>query len=151
MSLFNQINEDIKSAMLSREKEKLETLRSIKAAFLVAKTEKGGSHELTEDAELKIVQKLLKQRKDSAEIYKQQKREDLYQKEMFEASVLEKYLPAPMTEDELVKVLKGIIEQTGAKSVAEIGKVMGVASKQLAGKADGKIVAVKVRELLGGQ
>jgi uncharacterized protein len=150
MSLFNQINEDIKAAMLSREKDKLETLRSIKAAFLVAKTEKGGNHELTEDAELKIVQKLLKQRKDSAEIYHQQKRDDLYQKEMFEASVLEKYLPAPMTEEELVKELKVIIDQTGAKTVAEIGKVMAVASKQLAGKADGKIIAGKAKELLGG-
>lgn len=136
--------------MLSREKDKLETLRSIKAAFLVAKTEKGGNHELTEDAELKIVQKLLKQRKDSAEIYHQQKRDDLYQKEMFEASVLEKYLPAPMTEEELVKELKVIIDQTGAKTVAEIGKVMAVASKQLAGKADGKIIAGKAKELLGG-
>ena len=150
MSLFNKINEDIKAAMLSREKDKLETLRSIKAAFLVAKTEKGGNHELTEDAELKIVQKLLKQRKDSAEIYHQQKRDDLYQKEMFEASVLEKYLPAPMTEEELVKELKVIIDQTGAKTVAEIGKVMAVASKQLAGKADGKIIAGKAKELLGG-
>lgn len=150
MSLFEKINEDIKSAMLAREKDRLETLRSIKSAFLLAKTEKGGNHELTEDAELKIIAKLLKQRKDSAVIYKEQKRDDLYQKEMIEAAVLEEYLPAPMTEEELVKVLKEIISQVGAKSAAEIGKVMGVASKQLAGKADGKIIAAKAKELLGG-
>lgn len=149
MSLFEKINNDIKSAMLAREKDRLETLRSIKAAFLVAKTEKGASHDLTEEIEIKIVQKLFKQRKDSAEIYKEQNRTDLYQKEMTEASILEEYLPAQMSEEEIVKVLKEIISEVGAKSVAEIGKVMGVASKRFAGKADGKLIAAKAREILG--
>lgn len=149
MSLFEKINNDIKSAMLAREKDRLETLRSIKAAFLVAKTEKGASHDLTEEIEIKIVQKLFKQRKDSAEIYKEQNRTDLYQKEMTEALILEEYLPAQMSEEEIVKVLKEIISEVGAKSVAEIGKVMGVASKRFAGKADGKLIAAKAREILG--
>ncbi len=150
MPLNEKINEDIKSAMLSKDKDRLETLRSVKAAFLVALTEKGGTHQLTDDAALKIIAKLLKQRKDSAIIYKEQNRNDLYQKEMTEAAVLEEYLPVPLTEEELTNVLKDIISQAGATSVADLGKVMAVASKQLAGKADGKMVAAKAREILGG-
>jgi len=150
MPLIEKINEDIKSAMLSKNKDRLETLRSVKAAFLLALTEKGGTHQLTDEAALKIIAKLLKQRKDSAIIYKEQNRNDLYQKEMTEAAVLEEYLPVPLTEEELTKVLKDIISQAGATSVADMGKVMAVASKQLAGKAEGKIVAAKAREILGG-
>ncbi len=150
MSLFEKINSDIKSAMLSKEKDRLETLRAVKAAFLIAKTEKGASHELTQEAEIKIIQKLHKQRKESASIYKEQNRNDLYLKEIAEAAILEEYLPAPLNEEELIMILKAIISETGAKSLSEVGRVMGVASKKLAGKADGKLIAAKVKELLGG-
>jgi uncharacterized protein len=148
MSLFNQISEDIKAAMLAREKDKLEALRAVKAALLLAKTEKGGSDELSEAVELAVLQKLLKQRKESADIYKQQNRNDLYEVEIQQASVIEKYLPAMMGEEELVAKLKEIIAQVGAKSPAEMGKVMGVASKQLAGKADNRMISEKVKQLL---
>jgi uncharacterized protein len=148
MSLFDQVNEDIKKAMLAREKDKLEALRAIKAAFLIAKTEKAGSDELSPDTELKIIQKLVKQRKESAEIYQQQNRIDLYDKEILEATVIEGYLPAQMSDEELTGLLKGIIEKVGAKSAADFGKVMGTASKELAGKADGKVISQKVKELL---
>lgn len=134
--------------MLSRDKDRLETLRSIKSAFLLAKTEKGASHDLTEETELKIIQKLLKQRKDSAEIYQQQKRNDLYEKEMLEASILSEYLPAPMSVEELNKALMQIISEAGAKTTSDMGKVMGIASKKLAGKADGKLIAAGVRAIL---
>ena len=148
MSLFDQINQDIKAAMLAREKDKLEALRAVKSAFLLAKTEKGGSGELTPDAELKIIQKLVKQRKESAEIYQSQNRDDLYNKEMVEAGYIEEYLPKQMNEEELVAELKIIIAEVGACNASDMGKVMGVASKKLAGKADGKLMATKVRELL---
>lgn len=149
MSLFDQVNQDIKAAMLAREKDKLEALRAIKSAFLLAKTEKGGSTELSADTELKIIQKLVKQRKESADIYKTQNRQDLYDKEMLEATVIEAYLPKQMDEQELVDELKKIIGEVGASGQSDMGKVMGVASKKLAGKADGKHIASKVRELLG--
>ena len=148
MSLFNQVNEDIKKAMLAREKDKLEALRAIKAAFLLAKTEKGGMDEIPPDVELKIIQKLVKQRRESADIYKQQNRIDLYDKEVLEANVIETYLPAQMSDEELNAVIKGIIEKTGAKTAADFGKVMGAATKELSGKADGKIISQKVKELL---
>lgn len=148
MSLFNQVNEDIKKAMLAKEKDKLEALRAIKAAFLLAKTEKGGMDELPADLELKIIQKLIKQRRESADIYKQQNRLDLYDKEVLEANVIETYLPAQMTEEELTAILKGIIEKVGAKTAADFGKVMGVAAKELSGKADGKLISQKVKEML---
>ncbi|NJK95083.1 MAG: GatB/YqeY domain-containing protein [Bacteroidales bacterium] len=149
MSLFNQVNEDIKKAMLAREKDKLEALRAIKAAFLLAKTEKGGMDELPSDVELKIIQKLIKQRRESADIYKQQNRTDLYDKEILEANVIETYLPAQMSDEELNAIIKGIVEKAGAKSPADFGKVMGIAAKELSGKADGKIISQKVKELLG--
>ncbi len=148
MSLFDQVNEDIKKAMLAREKDKLEALRAIKAAFLLAKTEKGGMDELPADVELKIIQKLIKQRRESADIYKQQNRIDLYDKEVLEANVIETYLPAAMSDEELNAVIKSIIEKVGAKTAADFGKVMGVAAKELSGKADGKVISAKVKEML---
>lgn len=148
MSLFDQINEDIKKAMLAKEKDKLEALRAVKAAFLVAKTEKGAAETLSPDSELKIIQKLIKQRKESAEIYLTQNRKDLYDKEVLEASVIEQYLPKQMSADEIKAVLKQIIEKVGAKAPSDMGKVMGVASKELAGKADGKLIAETVKLLL---
>lgn len=149
MSLFDQINEDIKKAMLNKEpKDRLEALRAIKAAFLLAKTEKAGV-ELTSDLELKILNKLVKQRKESAEIYKSQNREDLASKEIAEAEVIEKYLPAPLSIEELEKGIKDIIERLGAKTIAEMGKVMGSANKEFAGRADGKQISDLVKKLLG--
>ncbi|MDR1866209.1 MAG: GatB/YqeY domain-containing protein [Bacteroidales bacterium] len=148
MSLFDTVSEEIKKAMLAREKDKLEALRAIKAAFLLGRTEVGAHGELTPDAELKIIRKLVKQRKESAEIYQQQARPDLAEKELFEASVIEQYLPAPISEAELESVLKGIIEQTGATTEAHAGKVTGVAIRELAGKVDGKIISEKVKQML---
>jgi uncharacterized protein YqeY len=148
MTLFDQVNEDIKKAMLAREKDKLEALRAIKAAFLLAKTEKAGMEELPADVELKIIQKLIKQRRESADIYKQQNRIDLYDKEVLEANVIETYLPAAMSDEELNAIIKNIVERVGAKTAADFGKVMGVASKELSGKADGKVISQKVKELL---
>ena len=148
MPLFDQINEDIKKAMLAKEKEKLEALRAVKAAFLLAKSEKGASDELADPDAIKILQKLVKQRKESADIYEQQNREDLYNKEVSEAKYIEAYLPEQMGEEEIVKILKEIITETGASAPSDMGKVMGVASKKFAGKADNKLVAQKVKELL---
>jgi uncharacterized protein len=148
MSLFEKISEDLKAAMLAKHKDRLESLRAIKTAFLLAKTE-SGSHDLSAEQELKIVQKLVKQRKESAEIFKTQNRMDLYQNEVNEASIIEEYLPKQMTEAELIPVLKAIMERLGAVSVKDMGKVMGTASKELAGKADSRMIAEKVKELLG--
>jgi len=148
MSLFDTVSEDIKKAMLAKEKEKLEAIRSVKAAFLLARTEAGAGGELTLEAELKIVQKLVKQRRESAEIYQQQNRHDLADKELLEASVIEQYLPAQMSEQELEAALKTIIERVGAKAPSDMGKVMGIATKELSGKADGKAISTKVKQLL---
>ena len=148
MSLFDTISEDIKKAMLAKEKDKLEALRAVKTAFQLARTNAGASGELSPEEELKIVQKLVKQRKESAEIYQQQNRPDLADKELLEASVIEQYLPAQMGEQELETVLKAIIERIGAKTPADMGKVMGVATKELSGKADGKAISIKVKQLL---
>jgi len=148
MSLYDTVSEDIKKAMLAREKEKLEAFRGVKAAFQLARTEAGAGGELTPEAELKIVQKLVKQRRESAEIYQQQNRQDLADKELFEASVIEQYLPAQMSEQELETVLKAIIERVGAKVPSDMGKVMSVATKELSGKADGKAISIKVKQLL---
>lgn len=148
MTLFDKINEDIKNAMLNKEsKVKLEALRAIKAAFLLAKTEKAGV-ELTEDMELKILNKLVKQRKESADIYRTQNRPDLYEKEEAEIEVIEAYLPAPVSAEEIENIIKTVIEKTGAKALSDLGKVMGVASKELAGKADGKVISEIVKRLL---
>lgn len=148
MSLFDKVNGDIKAAILSKEKGKLEALRAVKTAFLLAKTEKGAPAELTNEVELKVIQKLIKQRKESAEIYISQGRKDLHDAEMFEASVIEQYLPKQLSTDELQKALKEIIEKVGAKTISDLGKVMGIATKELAGKADGKLIASTVKNLL---
>ena len=148
MSLFEQVNEDIKAAMLAREKDKLEALRGIKAAFLIAKTEKGASETLSSETEIKVLQKIVKQRKESADIYNSQGRKDLGDKELFEASVIEHYLPKQMDAEELKKILKGIISKVGAKAPSDMGKVMGAATKELAGKADGKLISEIVKSLL---
>lgn len=146
MALFEIISEDIKSAMMAREKEKLEALRSVKAAFLLAKSDK--TVDLTEEKEIAIIQKLVKQRKEAADIYKANNRMELCEKELFELSVLEKYLPAKLSDEELTAIIKDIIEKLGVTSPKEMGKIIGIANKQLSGKADGKAIADKVRELL---
>lgn len=149
MSLVEKINEDLKKAMLGKEpKEKIEALRAIKSAFLLAKTEAGGTGEISSDVELKIIQKLVKQRKDSAAEYAAQNRADLVEKEQKEAEVISHYLPAQMSEAELEAALKEIITEVGASSAKEMGKVIGAANKKLAGKADGKAIADKVKQLL---
>jgi uncharacterized protein YqeY len=149
MSLQEQINEDIKNAMRSKDKIALEALRSAKTAFTIEKTKTASGTELSGDEELKIVQKLVKQRNDSAAIYKEQGREDLYEKEVAEASILEKYLPAKMSAEELTLAIKAIIDKSGASSMKDMGKVMGMATKELAGKADGKDISAQVKTLLG--
>ncbi len=148
MNLEQQINNDIKTAMLAKEAGKLEALRAVKAAILLAKTEKGGSGEVTPDTEMKLLQKLVKQRRESAEIYAQNGRPELAEKETGEANVIETYLPKQLGEEEVSVEIKKIIAEVGATSVKELGKVMGVASKALAGKADGKMVAEVVKKLL---
>ncbi len=148
MALFDKISEDIKAAMLARQQDKLEALRSIKAAFLVARTSTGATAVLSDDEEMKIIQKLVKQRKDSADIYKAQNRDDLYTKEVFEVEVISQYLPKQMDESEVAEIIKGIIANVGAKAPSDMGKVMGIASKQFAGKADNKVVSDIVKRLL---
>lgn len=149
MSLTEQISADLITAMKAKDKIVLEAIRAAKTAFLLAKTEKGADASLTSDEELKIIRKLVKQRRESAEIYKAQNRSDLYEKEVAEADVLEKYLPARMSHDELENVIAAIIKRIGAKSPADMGKVMGTATKELAGKADGKEISAIVKKLLG--
>lgn len=148
MSLEAKINNDIKEAMKAKDRDKLDSLRAIKSALLLEKTAKGGSDEISVDAEIKILQKLVKQRKDSAQIYNDQDRKDLADKELFEASIIEKYLPEQMSEEELEVKIKEIVAKVGASSMADMGKVMGMASKELAGKADGKAIADKVKSIL---
>jgi uncharacterized protein len=149
MSLTEKISADLITAMKAKEKLALEAIRAAKTAFTLARAEKGADSVLTPEEELKIIQKLVKQRRESAIIYKEQNRADLYEKEVGEADVLEKYLPARMSDEELISVIKGIIEKTGAKSAADMGKVMGLATKELAGKADGKEISAKVKQILG--
>jgi uncharacterized protein YqeY len=148
MSLFDQINTDIKAAMKAKEKGKLEALRAIKAAFLVAKTEKGAEENLSAEKEISIVQKLVKQRKDSAKVFTDNGRSELAEKENAEAEFISIYLPKQLSEGEILTALKGIVEQTGASSMKDMGKVMGMATKQLAGKADGKMISSCVKQLL---
>lgn len=149
MSLTVKIASDLITAMKAKDKVALEAIRAAKTAFTLARTEKSGDTVLTAEEELKIIQKLVKQRRESAAIYKEQNRPDLYEKEIIEAEVLEKYLPAKMSDGELLNIIKGIISRVGAKSPADMGKVMGVATKELAGKADGKEISAKVKQLLG--
>lgn len=148
MNLFDQVSSDIKAAMLAKDKVRLETLRGIKKEFLEAKTAKGGNGELADEAATKILVKMVKQRKETAAIYTEQNRPELAQNELAEAAVIEEYLPKQMSEEELTEALKAIIAQVGASSAKDMGKVMGVASKQLAGKAEGRTISAKVKELL---
>ena len=148
MSLAEKIASDLINAMKAKDKIVLEAIRAAKTAFILAKAEKGASSVLSPEDELKIIQKLVKQRKESADIYREQNRMDLYEKEVIEAEVLERYLPAKMSDEELTKVISEIIARIGAKTPADMGKVMGLATKELSGKADGKEISVKVRQLL---
>lgn len=148
MNLFDQISDDIKKAMLARNHAELDALRGIKKEFLEAKTAKGGNGELTDDAALKILQKMAKQGKDAAAIFVEQKRQDLADEYLAQVAVYERYLPKPMSADELEAAVRAIIEQVGAKTPQEMGKVMGVAAKQLAGKTDGRSISEAVKRLL---
>lgn len=147
MNLEQQIMAQMKDAMKAKDEAGLRGLRAIKAAILIAKTS-GGSGELTADDEMKLLQKLVKQRKDSLEIFQQQGRTDLAKKEEEEIAIIEKFLPKQLDADELKTIIASIITEVGAVSAADMGKVMGVASKQLAGKADGKTISTVVKELL---
>jgi len=148
MSLEQKIMTDLKVAMLAKDEASLRSLRAIKAAILLAKTAEGGSGDLKEEDEIKLLQKLVKQRKDSLEIYRQQSRADLAQKEEEEINVIEKFLPKQLSSQELKDLVTKIIAETGATTAADMGKVMGVATKQLAGKADGKTISTMVKEIL---
>ena len=148
MSLEQKIMADLKTAMLSKDEKSLRALRAIKAAILLAKTSEGAGGELKDDDEIKLLQKLVKQRKDSLEIFQQQNRSDLAQKEQEEIEVIEKFLPKQLSAEELHLEIKKIIAETGATSAADMGKVMGAATKRLSGKADGKTISTAVRELL---
>ena len=148
MSLEQKIMVELKAAMLSKDEAALRSLRAVKAAILLAKTSEGAGGELKEEDETKLLQKLVKQRKESLEIFQQQKRKDLAKKEEEEIAVIEKFLPKQLSADEIKVALADIIVQTGASSPADMGKVMGVATKQLAGKADGKTISTLVKELL---
>lgn len=148
MNLFDKVSGDIKTAMLARDKVRLEALRGIKKEFLEAKTAKGGDGELSDDSALKILAKMVKQRKESASIYTEQNRKDLAGEELAQAAIIEEYLPKQLSEEELTAALKEIIARVGATSAKEMGKVMGTATKELAGKAEGKAISAKVRELL---
>jgi uncharacterized protein YqeY len=150
MSLEITINNDIKSAMIAKDKRKLEALRAVKSALLLIKTGKDTSFaEVPKELELKTLQKLIKQRRESAEIFKTQGRADMADEEIYQADIIQAYLPAQMSEDEVKAIVEKIIADTGASSMKDMGKVMGMASKQLAGKADNKIVSNIVRTLLG--
>jgi len=149
MSYSDLINEDLKKAMLAREKEKLEAIRAVKTAFILARSDKGAGSVLDEAEEVRILQKLVKQRKDSAAIYAAQNRADLADKELFEAAVIEKYLPAQMSEQEIMAVVKRIIAESGAAGMKDMGKIMGLATKEMAGKADGKVISGVVKQMLG--
>ncbi|MCQ2235065.1 MAG: GatB/YqeY domain-containing protein [Paludibacteraceae bacterium] len=148
MTLFDQVSKDIMQAMKDRDQIKLQALRGIKKEFIEAKTAKGSDGEMSDDTGMKILQKMAKQRKETAEIYQQNNRPELAETELAEAAVIESYLPKPMSDEELTEAIKAIIAETGVTSVKEMGKVMGIASKQLAGKADGKAISEKVKTLL---
>ncbi len=148
MSLFDTISEDIKKAMLAKERVKLDALRGIKKELLEAKTAKSAQGELTDEAAIAVIQKMAKQRRDSAEIYTSQGRPDLAEKEQEELAVIESYLPKQLTAEELETELKAIITQVGATSPADMGKVMGVATKKLAGVTNGKAISDAVKRLL---
>lgn len=148
MSLELTVNENMKKAMLAKDEVGLRALRAIKAAVLLAKTAEGATATLSEDTEIKLLQKLVKQRKDSLEIFERQNRMDLAQKEKEELEVIERFLPKQMSEAEIRTVVAEIVKQTGVTNISGLGQVMGVATKQLAGKADGKVISAIVKELL---
>jgi len=150
MSLEITINTDIKAAMIAKDKRKLEALRAIKSALLLIKTGKDTSFaEVPEELELKTLQKLIKQRKESAKIYKEQNRDEAYEEEIYQAGIIEAYLPEQMSDDDVANIVASIIEKTGASNMKDMGKVMGMAAKELAGKADNSLVSKIVREKLG--
>jgi len=148
MSLEQTINQDIKAAMIAKDSVRLRGLRAVKSAILLAKTEKAGIEELTEDTEIKVLQKLVKQRKESGDIYKAQGREDLFQIEFEEQQVIEEYLPKQLSREEIESIVKAIITETGAAGMKDMGKVMGLANQRLAGQADGKTVSEVVKASL---
>lgn len=148
MSIFNQINNDIKEAMKAKDRGKLDALRGVKSALLLASTEKGSNGSVDDASALKIIQKLVKQRRDSAEIFIAQNRNDLAQPETLQADIIEAYLPKQMSEQEIEHAVQQTIAQLGASGLKDMGKVMGVLSKELSGKADGKIIADTVKKLL---
>ncbi len=147
MNLEEKINQDIKSAMLAKDKDRLNALRAVKSALLLLKTEKGGG-EITEETELKTLQKLVKQRKDSADLYKSQGREDLYQEEITQLEIISQYLPAQLSDEEITDIVKQLISDNQISGVKEMGKLMGLASKAMTGKADNKKVSEIVKQLL---
>ncbi len=146
--LFDKVSGDIKTAMIARDKVALEALRGIKKEFIEAKTAKGGDGTMSDEVGVKILQKMIKQRKESAQIYTEQSRPELAENELAEAAVIEKYLPTQMTDAELEAAVAGVIAQVGATGPQDMGKVMGVASKQLAGKTEGRLISEKVKALL---
>lgn len=148
MSLQSQVMTELKAAMKAKDSVALESLRAIKSAILLAQTETGGGGELSEEAEIKLLQKLVKQRKDSAALYTDQGRADLAEPELAQAAVIEKFLPEQLSEEEITAVVKATIEKVGASGMQDMGKVMGMASKELAGKADGKTISGIVKTLL---
>lgn len=148
MSLFDKVSEDIKTAMKAKDKVALETLRNIKKVFLEAKTAPGANDTLSDEDALKLIQKLAKQGKDAAAIYTEQGRQDLAEEELAQVRVMENYLPKQLSPEELEAALKEIIDQVGAAGPKDMGKVMGVATKQLAGVAEGRLISAKVKELL---
>lgn len=149
MNLEQKIMGELKTAMLAKDEKTVRSLRAIKAAIILAKTSEGAGGEIKEEEEIKLLQKLVKQRKDSLEIFQQQNRADLAQKESEEIEVIEKFLPKQLSATELKVIIENVIKESGASSPADMGKVMGIATKQLAGKADGKTISALVKELLG--
>ena len=148
MSLFDTVSNDIKSAMMAKDRVKLEALRGVKKEFIEAKTAKGGNGELSDDVALKILAKMVKQRRESAAIYVEQNRPELAESELAEAAVIEAYMPKQLSDEELTAELQAILTEVGATGPQDMGKVMGVASKRLAGRADGRAISTKVKELL---
>lgn len=149
MSLKTQIEGDIKKAMLAKDKDRLRALRAIKSMILIAETDKGATGDISSDQEITLLSKAAKQRRDSIDIYEKQGRNDLAEVEKAELSIINEFLPKQLSEEELVSAIKLVIEKTGATSMKEMGKVMGIASKELAGKADGKLISQVVKKLLG--
>lgn len=148
MNLFDTISDEIKKAMLARDKVRLDALRGVKKEFLEAKTAKGATDELSDEAATAILQKMVKQRKDSAEIYTAQGRADLASDELAQLRVIQEFLPQQLTQEELESAVRSIISETGAQSMKEMGKVMGIATRQLAGKAEGRAISEMVKKLL---